>query len=162
MNMNMFSEKIRGNGGFTLVEMLIVVAIIAILVAVSIPLVGTSLENAAHSADAANERSAKAAIVIEKMMDPNLPEGTSYFYDAVNGKILQGMSFDEAKAVTGTYGKHRASGNDACDHEDCLLMVGIKDGKVFMMWGYRADDTADLFQPTNNANLCSTSQSISH
>ena len=39
-------EKLRSRRGFTLIEMLIVVAIIAILVAISIPLVSSSLEKA--------------------------------------------------------------------------------------------------------------------
>jgi len=37
-------EKFQKNGGFTLIEMLIVVAIIAILIAVSIPLVTSALD----------------------------------------------------------------------------------------------------------------------
>ena len=44
--------------------MLIVVAIIAILVAVSIPIVGNSLERAREATDAANERAAKAEVLI--------------------------------------------------------------------------------------------------
>ena len=44
--MNGLREKFRNKKGFTLVEMLIVVAIIAILVAVSIPMIGSALEGA--------------------------------------------------------------------------------------------------------------------
>ncbi len=51
-------EKFRKNEGFTLVEMLIVVAIIAILIAVSIPMFSASLEKARHAVDEANIRSA--------------------------------------------------------------------------------------------------------
>ena len=51
-------EKFRKHEGFTLVEMLIVVAIIAILVAVSIPLVTSSLEKARRAVDEANARDA--------------------------------------------------------------------------------------------------------
>ena len=43
--------KFQNKKGFTLVEMLIVVAIIAILIAVSIPLVSTSLEKAREAVD---------------------------------------------------------------------------------------------------------------
>ena len=56
--------RARDQSGFTLVEMLSVVAIIAILVAVSIPLVGGAMDRARHATDAANERAAKGAMSI--------------------------------------------------------------------------------------------------
>lgn len=58
----------RASGGFTLVEMLIVVAIIAVLVMVSIPLVSASLEDAREAADAANERAAKSAAMASYLL----------------------------------------------------------------------------------------------
>lgn len=56
--MNKLKEKLKKNGGFTMVELLIVVAIIGILAAVSIPLFNNALEKARHGVDAANARSA--------------------------------------------------------------------------------------------------------
>lgn len=50
--------------GFTLIEMLIVIAIIAILVAIIVPVVGNSTTKAAAATDAANLRSAKAVLTI--------------------------------------------------------------------------------------------------
>ena len=48
--------------GFTLIEMLVVIAIIAILVAIVIPVVGNSTEKAKEAKDAANIRSAIAEV----------------------------------------------------------------------------------------------------
>ena len=81
------SKKLKKSGGFTLIEMLIVVAIIAILVAVSIPLVTSSLDKARKATDAANERAAKAAAVIEYMT--NGKAGT-FYYNAADGKLEAG------------------------------------------------------------------------
>lgn len=48
--------------GFTLIEMLVVIAIIAILVAIIIPIVSAATEKARESADAANIRAAIAEV----------------------------------------------------------------------------------------------------
>ena len=60
-------EKFRKNSGFTLIEMLIVVAIIAILIMVSIPMISSALERAKVATDSANERSAMATALITYM-----------------------------------------------------------------------------------------------
>ncbi len=49
------SAKLKKQGGFTLVEMLIVVASIAILIAISIPMVTSSLDEAKKATDDANK-----------------------------------------------------------------------------------------------------------
>ena len=54
--------------GFTLIEMLVVIAIIAILVAIVIPVVGNSTEKAKEAADAANIRSHIAEVTTKALM----------------------------------------------------------------------------------------------
>ena len=149
-------NKVKEQKGFTLIEMLIVVAIIAILVAVSIPLVGSALEYARQVTDAANERAAKAAIVTCYLTDTEYAPGKKviaidddrvetakyYAYDAVNGKLTQ-----EVPTRYGKCDKHR--------HKDRYLIVSIlKNGDVQMVW-----TGANSFPPTAppdwNYNLCS-------
>ena len=55
--------KKNNNKGFTLAELLIVVAIIAVLVAVAIPVFTNQLEKSREATDMANVRSAYAALV---------------------------------------------------------------------------------------------------
>ena len=61
--------KKRGNKGFTLMEMLIVVAIIAVLIAIAIPVFTSQLENSREAADAANLRSAYAEVAAKYLTD---------------------------------------------------------------------------------------------
>ena len=57
----------RNKKGFTLAELLIVVAIIAVLVAIAIPIFITQLEKAREATDIANVRSAYAVVVTEAL-----------------------------------------------------------------------------------------------
>ena len=58
-------KKIKNAKGFTLMEMLIVVAIIAILIAIAIPTFTTQLEKAREAADIANIRSTYSEAMVE-------------------------------------------------------------------------------------------------
>ena len=53
----------KNNKGFTLAELLIVVAIIAVLVAIAIPVFTSQLEKSREATDVANVRSAYAEVV---------------------------------------------------------------------------------------------------
>lgn len=55
--------------GFTLIEMLVVIAIIAVLVSIVIPVVGNSTEKAKLAADAANIRAAIAEVTTKQLGD---------------------------------------------------------------------------------------------
>ncbi len=76
-------KKMSNKKGFTLMEMLIVVAIIAILVAIAIPTFSSALNKAKIAADIANVRAAYAETVMEQMteggaFETNEPAGLNF------------------------------------------------------------------------------------
>jgi len=91
-------KKLFNKKGFTLAELLIVVAIIGVLTVVAVPVFTTQLEKSKVATDEANMRAAKAEAVAVYLAD-NKSAGTAFF-DAANGKLTK------AKAnVTTAYGK---------------------------------------------------------
>ena len=98
------NAKLSKNGGFTLVEMLIVVAIIAILIAISIPMVTSSLDKAKKATDDANLRSAIGAATVEY-----LSNGSVVYYVIEDG---QGK-FEKGTVPTGAKFQYGKSGNNA-------------------------------------------------
>ena len=84
--MEKMRRKIKGKKGFTLMEMLIVVAIIVALLAIAIPAFNSALKKAKIAADEANVRSYYAELLINNMdaKDPELPEG-----DNAKEKMIQ-------------------------------------------------------------------------
>lgn len=66
----------KNNRGFTLAELLIVVAIIAVLVAIAIPVFTTQLEKSREATDVANVRSAYAGVVTEYLTNAKATQAT--------------------------------------------------------------------------------------
>ena len=87
-------QKRKSGKGFTLMEMLIVVAIIAILVAIAIPTFNASLEKARAATDQANARTLKSVCVTNYML--NGTKGT-FGLDASSGTAVNTEGQDTSK-----------------------------------------------------------------
>lgn len=105
-NMKKFLKKIRNAKGFTLAELLIVVAIIAVLVAIAIPIFTSQLEKSKEATDTANVRSAYAQVVTEYLSDGGAhsmsvaaQQGQSDWQNSANGKFTQQVDGSEASVT---------------------------------------------------------------
>lgn len=143
--MSKLIRKLKNKKGFTLVEMLIVVAIIAILIAVSIPVVSGALEKARDATDQANERAAKAAALLyylDAVDDTLTIDGSPYkpgtaiaadkvWYNAETGKLTT----TEPEAYGQCQGNADCYRGDSDSHVGDAIMVEIKDdGEVALTW----------------------------
>ena len=89
-------NKVRENKkGFTLAELLIVVAIIAVLVAISIPIFNTQLEKSRDAVSIANLRAAYA-----EAASTYLSEGKSGDADITETVALKGKKADDFSGLT--------------------------------------------------------------
>ena len=101
--MKMREEK----DGFTLAELLIVVAIIAVLVAIAIPVFTSTLHNAQAATDEANARSLYADITADYLSNGNTVKNKNLSADITTATFAKDSSFklsngEEVKVVDGT------------------------------------------------------------
>lgn len=103
----------KNNKGFTLAELLIVVAIIGVLVAIAIPVFNSQLRKARVATDQANVRSAKAAAAAEYMSDGE-SGSVSYLYDGGHVVPVNASNVSQLSSITSAsgYGKSNAEDND--------------------------------------------------
>lgn len=126
--------------GFTLAELLVVVAIIGVLVAVSIPIFTAQLRKARVATDLANERAAKAAAVAQALTDENGTGNLKYQYDAQTGTVTLIALGDTTKSSTDLsgYGKTTdakskdglsVSGDTGVDLTNKIIQVEVSNSK---------------------------------
>ena len=136
----MDNQRKRADRGFTLAELLIVVAIIAVLVAVSIPIFTGQLEKSRQAVDVSNMRAAYAAAEYQFLADGEPYRG---YYDAASGTLT-----DTAPAGYGKSGKDvsewlshyavpfsNASGTPNNGTPQALRVSVDQAGAVSMTWG---------------------------
>lgn len=120
--MKLLQKKLKSKKGFTLIEMLVVIAIIAILVAISIPMVSGALEKAREAADDANLQAAKSVALLAEM--EGITDG-NYFYSIKDG-VLKKSPNSPAADDAPQAGDNKGSGSP----KNNAIVVTITDGKI--------------------------------
>ena len=118
--MKKLMKKLKSRKGFTLMEMLIVVAIIAILVAVAIPTFTSSLDKAKSATDSANLRAAKAVATTEYLL----------VQSGETSNISDGMIFDPdlGKFVDKTTKTDKMEGKSDGNSSKYIVVTVASDG----------------------------------
>ena len=96
-------KKFTNKKGFTLMEMLIVVAIIAILVAIAIPTFTSAMEKAKSATDLANIRSGYANAMIIAITEE--PAGETTYFLQKDGTVKTAVAASDAYECTGSADK---------------------------------------------------------
>lgn len=137
-------KKEKNNCGFTLAELLIVVAIIAVLVAISIPIFTGQLEKAREAVDLDTVRSAYSTMKYAEMLGegPNgekLVQEHYYFYLKSDGTFQQ-IEMHES-AGSDAY-KMKSHGADITDWAG-LYVTDLKDANLYLV--IFKDDATTLY-----------------
>ena len=114
-------KKMNNRKGFTLAELLIVVAIIAVLVAIAIPIFTTQLERAREATDLANVRSAYAEVVTAYLGD-----GASHTASVSVNQRIAGWQTAKSSASTTTIGTDIKIGSKSYGGYDVKALTGGK------------------------------------
>ena len=132
--MNKLNKK-----GFTLIEMLVVIAIIAVLVSIIIPTVTSATDKAAAATNAANLRSVKAEMVTKMLTEKTQAEVIAEYYKSGDcaTATLTGVQF---KKVADDF----ANGNSNYDN-DAGFVAEADDTDIKVTFnGLTIQDWADL------------------
>ncbi len=147
----------RNKKGFTLAELMVVVAIIGVLVAVSVPIFNSQLEKSREATDLANVRSAYAQVMTEAIGKDSLPESVAVFLkqtqDDWQTKLpitIGGVTFDGRTQSDNWKGTPKAKGMCRVSYE--------KDRGIIFNWegGYAGDASGAVAGYLNYETLNNT------
>lgn len=141
--MNKMNKK-----GFTLIEMLVVIAIIAVLVSIIIPVVGNSTVKASAATNAANLRSVVAAVSIKYMEDPaafNDTKDATVTLTSSNGKLTLPTGGTTKDTIDAPNAKSVIVGGKTYSAKTDVMTVTIENNAVVAKYGsYGINDFADI------------------
>ncbi len=146
-------RKRNDRRGFTLIEVLAVVAIIVVLIAIAIPSFMSAINHTRHEADAKYERAA-AALATGLWQTNSLPKGAGaatstpqYLYDPENGKLVIRESSNMDLTPYPAYGE---CGKEEHKGKRLWVQVNTDTGKIDLFWAERLTGTSTTW----NGNLC--------
>ena len=124
--------------GFTLAELLIVVAIIGVLVAISIPIFTAQLRKAKVATDQANARAGKAAAVAAGL-DKQSDSALTYYYNAKTGVVSDKQdgiaAYGKTDDAKGSDNIEGVTGDTAQDLRKDIVKIDIgTDNTVTVSW----------------------------
>ncbi|MBR6271425.1 MAG: leucine-rich repeat protein [Lachnospiraceae bacterium] len=125
-------------GGFTLSELLVCVAIVAVLTLIAIPVLGKQLESGREEADISNLRSAKSAVT-RLLLTAVVTPGKLYF-DVSNGSLSD--TADDIKA----YGQGTET-DGGCED---FVIAGASDNTVNTVYTSSSDAKGKIIEVTIN------------
>lgn len=128
--------------GFTLAELMVVVAIIGVLVAVSVPIFNSQLEKSREATDLANVRSAYAQVMTEAIGKEGIPEPVAVFLKQTQDdcrRSYQSLSAAspsmEILQITGKARRRvRACAESPMKKTEGLSLTGKADMQVMRVW----------------------------
>ena len=166
----------KANKGFTLAELLIVVAIIAVLVAISIPIFSSQLEKSREAADLANVRSAYAEVMAAAITEDKAAcysvNGDAIYSEADNKYTItvnlkqkkEGWDIDSSELTIGGVNHDRDMditwiGDPAGEGGTCEVIYNPEDEVLILKWDGTAVKTllsGGLFAGSNAGSTAVT------
>ena len=92
-------KKLKNSKGFTLMEMLIVVAIISVLIAIAIPTFTNQLEKAREATDLANLRGAYAQVMAAALTNSDKDDAIGLKRDGADGEAVWSINVNATQTV---------------------------------------------------------------
>ena len=147
--------------GFTLMEMLIVVAIIAALVAIAIPVMNSYLEKARETTDLANVRSAYAEVTIAALEDD---KNSSYYNSATKSYIkivdlnqkIDDWQMDGILQIGDVYSSDSAHWiGTPKKGGTCEVRFSIEDNRCTLIWSSSVSIVENKYWHVNNSGIVS-------
>lgn len=142
--------NLKQQGGFTLIELMIVVAIIGILAAIAIPAYQDYTVRSKMS-EAINVASAAKAAVSEYAISQNALPATAAeagFSTNIDSKYVQSVQWDSAKGIVVTV-KSAVGGGVANGDEAFVLSPIFSAGDTKVDWNCKQSDVAPQYLPAD-------------